>query len=136
KNGRRIWADRVHEDGTHLEYEVGEDSYAIPKSLVERVEEGGVPPEFRSASSSDSNKEVPSFVPSEGLTAGGDLPAQIVREGHVDSDALASLEHTAKPEVVGAAYFVAGKHEFERGNLPQARTFFDSALRFQPNSPT
>jgi tetratricopeptide (TPR) repeat protein len=136
KNGRRIWADRVHENGTHLEYEVGEDAYAIPKSLVERVEEGGVPPEFHSVAGPDSRKEVPSFVPSEELTTGGDLPAQIIPGGHVDSDALASLEHTAKPEIVGAAYFVAGKHEFESGNLPQARSFFDSALRFQPNSPT
>jgi Tfp pilus assembly protein PilF len=137
KNGRRIWADRVRENGTHLEYEVGDDSYAIPKAMVERIEEGGVPPEFRSSSGpGGADKQVPTFVPSDELMAGADLPAQIIQDGHVDNDALASLEHTARPEITAAAYFIAGKHEFERGNFTQARNFFDSALRFQPNSPT
>ncbi|MGE5736568.1 MAG: peptidase MA family metallohydrolase, partial [Acidobacteriota bacterium] len=135
KNGRKIWADHVRQEGTHLRYDVGDDSYAIPESLVERVEEGGVPPEVRS-STGVSKEEVPSFVPNDELQTGGDLPAQVLREGHVDNDALASLERTAKPEVAGAAYFVAGKHEFETGNLPQARGYFDSALRLQPGSPT
>ena len=118
KNGRKIWADHVREEGTHLQYDVGDDSYAIPESLVERVEEGGIPPELRS-SSGVSKEEVPSFVPNDELQTGGDLPAQVLREGHVDNDALASLERTAKPEIAAAAYFVAGKHEFETGNLPQ-----------------
>jgi tetratricopeptide (TPR) repeat protein len=135
KNGRKIWADHVREDDTHIQYDVGDDSYAIPKSLVEHVEEGGVPPEIRS-SPGVSKEEVPVFVPNDELQAGGDLPAQIIRDGHVDNDSLASLEHTAKPEIAGAAYFVAGKHEFESGNLPQARLYFDSALRLQPSSPT
>ncbi len=135
KNGRRIWADRVREDGAHLEYEVGDNSYAIPRALVDRIEEGGIPPEVRSVSS-ESNKEVPSFVPNDEMRTIGDLPAQVIREGRVDTDALTSLEQTTKPEIAAAAYFVAGKHEFERANLAQARKFFDSALRLQPNSPT
>ena len=135
KNGRRIWADSVREEGTHVRYEVGDNSYAIPKASVERIEEGGVPPEFRSSSTTD-KAEVPSFVPNDELRAEGDLPAKVIRDGHVDNDSLASLEHTAKPEIAAAAYFIAGKHEFESGNLPQGRAYFDSALRLQPNSPT
>ena len=54
KNGRTIYADQVHENGSHLEYEVGEDSYAIPKSLVERVEVGGIRPERTSSPSKGS----------------------------------------------------------------------------------
>jgi tetratricopeptide (TPR) repeat protein len=135
KNGRRIWADSVREEGTHVQYEVGDNSYAIPKASVERIEEGGVPPEFRSSSATD-KPEVPSFVPSDDLRSEGDLPAKVIRDGHVDNDSLASLEHTAKPEIAAAAYFIAGKREFESGNLPQGRAYFDSALRLQPNSPT
>jgi tetratricopeptide (TPR) repeat protein len=135
RNGRKIWADHVREDGTHLQYDVGDDSYAIPKSLVERVEEGGVPPEIRS-SPGIGKEEVPAFVPNDELQAAGDLAAQVIHDGHVDTDGLASLEHTSKPEIAGVAYFIAGKHEFESGNLPQARLYFDSALRLQPNSST
>ena len=32
KNGRTIVADQVRENGNHYEYDIGEDSYAIPKS--------------------------------------------------------------------------------------------------------
>jgi hypothetical protein len=54
----------------------------------------------------------------------------------VDTDALRSVEDSSQPEITAAAYFIAGKHEFEGGNLPQALAYFDSALRFQHDSPT
>ena len=44
KNGRSIWAEHVHENGSHIEYDLGDNSYAIPKSTVERIEAGGLPP--------------------------------------------------------------------------------------------
>ena len=43
KNGRKIVADHVRENGNRYEYEVGDDSYAIPRSAVDHVEAGGVP---------------------------------------------------------------------------------------------
>src|SRR3954462_9164747 len=43
KNGKRIVVDTVREKNNRVEYEIGEDIYAIPKSLVEKIEEGGVP---------------------------------------------------------------------------------------------
>ena len=49
KNGRTIWADHVRDDGTHIEYDLGDDSYAIPKAVVDHVEAGGVPPQFASS---------------------------------------------------------------------------------------
>jgi tetratricopeptide (TPR) repeat protein len=64
------------------------------------------------------------------------LPSKVIHDGHVDRDALGSVESTAKPQTTAAAYFIAGKHELETGNLPQARAYLDTALRFQHNSPT
>ncbi len=56
KNGRTIWADHVHENGAHLEYDIGDNNYAIPKSSVERIEAGGIAPPY---ASSDANaKEI------------------------------------------------------------------------------
>ena len=43
KNGRKILADTVRENGTKVEYTVGEDTYAISKSSVERIDTGGSP---------------------------------------------------------------------------------------------
>jgi hypothetical protein len=135
KNGRKIWADRVHANGSHVEYDVGENSYAIPSSVVDRVESGGVAPEFGS-SAKNSQDNLPAFLPATTINVDGDLPGKVIREGHVDKDALASLERTGSLETAATAYFIAGKHEFDKGNFPQARGYLDTALRLQPDSST
>ena len=38
KNGRTISADQVRDAGDIIEYEQGENSFAIPKSVVDRIE--------------------------------------------------------------------------------------------------
>ena len=53
KNGRTILADHVRENGSRYEYDIGDDSYAIPKSSVERVEAGDMPA-IRTASATTS----------------------------------------------------------------------------------
>jgi len=137
KNGRKIWADHVHENGNHVEYEVGEDSYKISKASVESVEAGGVAPAYASAPSGEgATKDLPAFVPEDSLAGHEDLATKIVHDGKVDLDALTAIEKESKPELSATAYFLAGKHEFEHGNLPQARRHFESALRFQPDNST
>ena len=137
KNGRKIWADHVRENGNHVEYEVGEDSYKISKASVERIEAGGIAPAYASVSGGESAaKDLPAFVPEDSLVGHEDLATKIVHEGKVDLDALTAIEKESKPELSATAYFLAGKHEFEHGNLPQARRHFESALRFQPDNST
>ena len=135
KNGRTILADRVRENGTHLEYEIGEDTYAISKASVDRVEAGGMPA-MSAASSGREALDLPAFTPAESLANEGDLPNIIVKEGKVDTDALAKLEAKGNPELSATAEFLAGKFEFEHGNMDQGRRYFDGALRFQPQNST
>lgn len=137
KNGRRIWADHVRENGSRVEYDVGDDSYAIPKSSVESIEAGGLPPAYSSsAGSSGAAKELPTFNLDNTLTGHEDLASRVVQEGKVDDEALGAVEKEGKPELTATAYFLAGKHEFEHGNLPQAKRYFETALRFQPSNST
>jgi len=137
KNGRTIWADHVRESGNHVEYDVGDDSYAIPKSSVERIEAGGLPPAYASSSNGQGTaKDLPVFVPEDSLAGHEDLAGRVVHDGKVDPDALTVLEKEGKPELSATAYFLAGKHEFEHGNLPQARRYFETALGFQPDNST
>ena len=95
KNGRTIVADHVRENGNRYEYEIGEDSYAIPKSSVDHVEAGGVPA-HRSAALPNV-ADLPTFTPPDSLANEGDLVGKIIKEGKVDQDALASLEPKAIP---------------------------------------
>jgi tetratricopeptide (TPR) repeat protein len=135
KNGRTIYADQVHENGSHLEYEVGEDSYAIPKALVERVEVGGIRPE-RASSAGKGSEDVPSLTPADNLKSQPGVSDKIVHDGKVDADALAAIEQQGNGPVTAAAYFIAGKHEMEHTNFSKGRTYFETALRFDAQNPT
>ena len=134
KNGRTILADHVRENGARYEYDIGDDSYALPKSSVERVELGGVL--ASSGGGAARAADLPSFPPMDSLANEGDLPQTIIKEGKVDPDALAKLEAKGNAELSATADFIAGKFESEHGNLGQARRYFDSALRFQPENAT
>ncbi len=136
KNGRTIYADQVHENGSHLEYEVGEDSYAIPKSAVDRVEAGGVRPERSSSTGGKDSRDVPSFTPADELKGEPEVSDKIIREGKVDADALAAIEQQGNARMSAAAYFIAGKHEMEQTNFGKARTYFETALRFEGQNAT
>jgi len=137
KNGRKILADHVHENGSHYEYDVGDDSYAIPKSLVDHVDAGGMPASVISSGGAAKNiAELPTFRPTDSLANEGDLSAKIVKEGKVDPDALSALEGKGNAELSATADFIAGKFEFEHGNINQARRYFENALRFQPENST
>ncbi len=132
KNGRTIVADHVRENGTRYEYEIGEDSYAIPKSSVDHVDAAGIPAHNSGASAED----IPSFAAANSLAHEGDLIAKVLKDGKVDEDALAGLENKGNAELAATADFIAGKFEFEHGDIARAREYFENALRFQPNNST
>jgi hypothetical protein len=133
KNGRTIVVDSVHEKGNRYEYEIGDDSYAILKSSVDHIEAGGLPP---ASSSGGGHGDLPVFVPADTLGTEGDLPNAIIKDGKVDPDAIAKLENKDNAIQSATADFIAGKFEFEHGNVQQAQHYFDSALRFQPENAT
>ncbi|HLW89291.1 MAG TPA: tetratricopeptide repeat protein [Terriglobales bacterium] len=135
KNGRKILVDHVRENGNRYEYEIGDDSFAIPKSVVDHIDAGGMPARS-SASGGASVADLPAFTPADSLANEGDLVAKIIREGKVDADALTALEGKGNAELSATANFIAGKYEFERGNINQAKRYFEGALRFQPENST
>ena len=133
KNGRTIVADHVRENGNRYEYEIGEDIYAIPTSSVDRVDAGGLPTH---SSGATKVADLPSFMPADSLANEGDLVGKIIKEGKVDTDALAKLESKGNTELSATADFIAGKFEFDRGNVNQARQYFEAALQYQPDNST
>jgi hypothetical protein len=137
KNGRTIWADHVRDTGTHIEYDLGDNTYAIPKALVDRVDAGGSPPEYASsAGNAKETHDLPAFAPSDNFKNDPALISKIIRDGRVDPDALSALEDAGNGSATAAGYFIAGKHEFDHGNFSKARTYFETALRFDSQNPT
>jgi tetratricopeptide (TPR) repeat protein len=134
KNGRAIWADQVRETKDHIEYDLGEDTYAIPKSSVDHIDAGGVAPV---RGSSGANTTVPDINPiTPTFSHEADVAEKVVHDGKVDVDALAKIAQAGSPEIAATAYFLAGKHESDHGNFPQAKLYYESALRSQPDNST
>jgi tetratricopeptide (TPR) repeat protein len=134
KNGRSILADHVRENGSRYEYDIGDDTYAIPKSMVDHIDAGGVP--AHSGATATKAGDLPTFTPADTLANETAVFAQIVKEGKVDSDVIASLEAKGNAELSATANFIAGKFEFEHGNVARAGDYFQNALRFQPENST
>ncbi|HET9698568.1 MAG TPA: tetratricopeptide repeat protein [Terriglobales bacterium] len=139
KNGRTIVAEHVSEKNGKVEYQIGDDVYRIPKTLVEKIDTStyyvAPPTSSSSATRPKSNEALPPpplsgmqlRFPKEALTA--------VRDGRVDLDALNTLEESGNAEAAGAGYFLAGRAEFDRGDRESARRYFERALSYGPDNP-
>lgn len=137
KNGHTIWADHVRQNADHIEYDVGDDTYAIPKSAVASIDAGGAPPASASATTGGGQPPpLPTLLPAGALPASSALINKVIPNGSVDDEALADLEKTSDPHTIAAGYFVAGKHELEHENFPTARKYLDTALRYDSQNPT
>ena len=137
KNGRTIWADHVRDTGTHIEYDLGDNTYAIPKSLVDQIDAGGVPPAYSSSGNgAQQARDLPEFAPADNSKYDPALMAKIIQSGRVDPDALYSLEQAGNNSATAAGYFIAGKHELDHGNFSKARGYLEAGLRFDSENPT
>jgi len=138
KNGRTIWADEVRQNKDHVEYDIGEDSYAIPKAAVDHIDVDGIAPD--GSGSSGAAAKTPDITPvapvAPTFAHESDVAIRVIRDGRVDIDALSKLAQASNPEVATTAYFLAGKHESDHGNFPVAMRYYESALRFQPDNST
>jgi hypothetical protein len=137
KNGRTIVADHVREAGSRVEYDVGENTFAVPKDLVERIDTGASPSASPTAIDPSANdpESIPA-PPAPNLKYDAALNSMVIRGGKVDEDALAALDGAGNEQKTAAGYFIAGKFEFDRGNFAKARTYLEAALRSDPDDPT
>jgi len=129
KNGDVIYADEVKQDSTSVRYQVGDNSYTIPRNKVASIEANA------SGAPSDPVISVPAFAPDVQVTTGGELLEQVVHDREVDRHALATVEAQHNPELSAIAYYLAGKSEFAAGRFVDSKRDFQTALRFQPDNP-
>jgi tetratricopeptide (TPR) repeat protein len=133
KNGRTIWADQVREAGQKLEYDVGEGTFAIPRSSVSSIEVGGVAPQTVDDAKS---VDLAMFTPKASAPDDPSISRKLIRDGRVDDEVLAEMERAGDANIAATAYLLAGKREFEAGRMTQARNYLESAKRLNPDDPT
>lgn len=126
KNGDVIYADRVTETANTVQYEVGDDSYTVPKSRVERVEAGAPAPAR--------HMELPTYTPAAPAVGESELLDQVVQQGSINREALNQIESQGNAALTAVAFYVAGKQEFQKGKYVEARRDFEAGLRYDPQN--
>ena len=129
KSGRNINADSTRQVDGRVEYTIGENTFAIPESLVERIDAGGhgrVPSEAPPSPAED-------IPPVQGqVDAGQDLSARIIHDGRVDVITLKAIESEGVPQASAVANFIAANFEEKRNHLADAAHYLNTALTFSP----
>ncbi len=135
KNGRRITAIHVEEEGERVSYETPAGRLSLSKSLVERIERGG------EVAVSEQAAPLAVSPPEVDLGAGyNDVVRATLHDGEVDREYLARLESAARSgapraaERAGLAHHAAAEFERQRGEIEQAMDDYRRALTFAPEN--
>lgn len=128
KNGRKIVVDSVREENGKILYDIGDESYAIPKSSVDHIESFGSATPARNSAT-----PAPDFIPQSTVAATAEnIPVSVIKNDRVDQAAVAEAERSGDPGLAAAANFQAGRFSLEQGDRDGAAEYFDRALRFRP----
>jgi hypothetical protein len=130
KNGDELYADSVKQNATQVEYEIGDNTFSIPKSRVLSIEAGSRP-----QGPAQDQPEIAAYTPDAQLAGEGHLLEKIVRDGKVDRVALEAIasEHNAVQTAV--AFYLAGKQDYQTGKYKDSCRDFEIALQNDPENP-
>lgn len=131
KNGRSIFADSAHEKNGKVEYQIGDDTYAIPKTSVDRIDAGGAP--LRASASP--REDIAIAPPVEDISRSSEVQTKLFRDGKVDPSALHEIESSGNSELIAAAFYVAGRSEYNNGNRDTALGYLQRGLHYAPENP-
>jgi tetratricopeptide (TPR) repeat protein len=132
KNGDVIYADETKETGERIEYQKGDNSYTIPKSVVQSVEKTVAP---QISASIPTTQPIPAYTP-ETQAIGEDLLLErVILSGKVDRSALIEIDSRGNRTETAIAFYVAGKQEFDSKDYAASQRDFETALRNDPQNP-
>jgi tetratricopeptide (TPR) repeat protein len=142
KNGRRITAMSVVEEGDKVKYLTSAGELSLPKSIVDHIEKNGSVPMGGSSGSDAANL---ALAPPETQPIGGGVSEEIehgaVHDGSIDRQYIARLESEARSGAQEANFRAAiGHHaaslfEFSHGDMAHALTEERTALNYAPHEP-
>jgi tetratricopeptide (TPR) repeat protein len=132
KSGARIVADSVTERDGRVEYTIGDNTLTIPKSIVVRIEAGGVP---EPRTSSNPAKEVEPPAVREEMAVSEELIARVIHNSQVDVSALRAIEQEGIAAQTAGAFAIAAGFEENHADYAGAANHLQQALKFLPNHP-
>jgi hypothetical protein len=131
KSGDLIYADSVKEGAEKVEYAIGDNTYAIPKSRVQSIESGSLP-----QVPAQNQPEISAYAPDTQLLGEQHVLERIVREGKVDRVALEEIASEHNAAQTATAFYIAGKLDYQAGKYIESRRDFERSLGNDPENPT
>jgi tetratricopeptide (TPR) repeat protein len=140
KNGRRILALSVVEEGDRVKYETSAGQLSLPKSIVDHIEKGGTVPMPDSPGAAAANLAIspPSIEISE---EGNEIERGAVHDGAIDREFLAKVDGEAHSgsraanAAAALAHHAAAQFEVSHGDMEHALAEEHTALTFAPEQP-
>jgi len=138
KNGRRIIASNVVEDGDHVRYETPAGQMSIPKSIVARIDRDNLG--YSSAGSAAASAPPVSAPEIDPLRGTEDISHLVVHDDSIDFGYIAQLETAARTggsssvDKAAAAHYVAAQFLVSKGDTSTAIDHYRQALGFEPDS--
>lgn len=137
KNGRRIFGSNVVEENGRVSYEVSTGRLSLPRSIVDHIEYGPVPP-----GNSDESSSLPIAPPAlEASAASDEILRGAIHDGQIDRTYIVGLERAARAGESGAAdraaigHHAAAQFELSHGAVDRALAEERAALGFAPGQP-
>ena len=96
KNGRRIRALSVTEEGDKIHYETSAGTLTLPKSIVDHIEKGGFMPGTQAAAAADLAITPPALESIGIASEGNQIEMGAVHDGSIDRTFIAKLEGDAR----------------------------------------
>src|SRR5271167_625096 len=140
KNGRKIVAYNVFEDGDKIHYETAAGELSIPKSIVDHIEKGGLMPVTESPATAAANLNM-SPPPMEATANAAEIDQAAVHDGAIDRDYIARMEGEARGrnakanEKAALAHHAAAQFELAHGDMEHALSDERTAITFLPTQP-
>jgi tetratricopeptide (TPR) repeat protein len=142
KNGRRIAAMSVVEDGDKVRYQTSAGELSLPKSIVDHIEKGGSVAMAGSPGGDAANLAIapPALQPSAGGAA-EEIDHAAVHDGAIDRAYITKLEVEARSGSKQAnfnaalAHHAASTFELAHGDMEHALADERTALIFVPEEP-
>ena len=138
KNGRRISALSVTEDGDKVRYQTAAGELTLPKSIVDHIERGaaGVMPDSPATTASNLAMAPPAFE------SDAEIEKATVHDGAIDRNYLSRTQSEARSgnaaasERAARALHAASQFELAHGDMEHALSDEVSALNYAPENPT
>ena len=143
KNGRRIVALSVTEDGDKIRYETAAGTLSLPKAIVDHVEHGGMADAPAASQDAFALKPPPEPSTTDPKLASirSELETKVIHDGDVDRNYVAELENLARSGNpldnwnAAVAHHAAAQFDLARNDLDLALADERQALVYAPEQP-